>query len=52
MQIFPAEKNLPLLFKSSVGSLGKISIFIKSKELIDQELKTYDSDESESEYDD
>ncbi len=50
MQIFPAEKNLPLLFRSCVGSLGKISIYIKSKELIEQEFKTYDESD-DSDYD-
>lgn len=47
MQIFPASKDLPLLFKSSIGSLGKISIFVKSKELVEQEnlcLEDSDSD--------
>lgn len=32
MQIFPKKDN-PLLFKSNVGQIGQISIFIKSKEL-------------------
>lgn len=41
IQIFP-KKGLPLLFKSSVGSLGKISIYIKSK-------KPSDDDESDDE---
>ena len=46
MQIFPATSDLPLLFKSTVGSLGRISIYIKSKELSDKELCNYgDSDE-------
>ena len=36
MQIFPAP-GLPLLFRSCVGSLGKISIYIKSNEQIKQE---------------
>ena len=46
MQIFPATADLPLLFKSTIGSLGKISIYIKSKELSDKELCNYqDSDE-------
>jgi len=34
MQIFPGK---PLLFRSNVGSLGKISIYIKSKEQIESE---------------
>ena len=46
MQIFPSN-NLPLLFRSNVGSLGKISIYIKSKELIEKESHSYDSDEDE-----
>jgi proliferating cell nuclear antigen PCNA len=41
MQIFPGK---PLLFSSSVGSLGKICIYIKSKEQIDSENYTVDSD--------
>lgn len=45
MQIFPAASNLPLLFRSSVGSLGKISVYVKSKELVDAELNCFDSDE-------
>ena len=45
MQIFPASKDLPLLFKSSIGSLGKISIFVKSQELVEKEnLCSEDSD--------
>ena len=47
MQIFPASNNLPLLFRSSIGSLGKISIYIKSKELVDKEQSCYDSDDSD-----
>lgn len=49
MQIFPKE-GLPLLFKSSVGSLGKISIYMKSKEQSECENHTMDSDyDSENE---
>lgn len=48
MQIFPASNNLPLLFKSAVGSLGKISIYVKSKELVEQELKSFDSESEDS----
>jgi proliferating cell nuclear antigen PCNA len=47
MQIFPASNDLPLLFRSSIGSLGKISIYIKSKELVDKEQSCYDSDDSD-----
>jgi proliferating cell nuclear antigen PCNA len=51
MQIFPAKNNLPLLFRTSVGSLGKLSIYLKSKELVEQEQSCYDSDEdSDSDY--
>lgn len=48
MQIFIGTNELPLLFRSSVGSLGKISIYIKSKELIDREMHKSDSDDSDS----
>ena len=34
----------PLLFCSSVGTLGKICIYIKSKQQIDSENYTVDSD--------
>jgi proliferating cell nuclear antigen len=36
MQIFQKE-GLPLLFKSSVGTLGKISIYVKTKQQIEEE---------------
>ena len=49
MQIFPKE-GLPLLFKSSVGSLGKISIYVKSKQQSENEEYEVDSDfDSETE---
>lgn len=45
MQIYPME-GLPLLFRSDVGSIGKISIFIKSREQIATEKKeALDSDD-------
>jgi proliferating cell nuclear antigen PCNA len=47
MQIFPASCNLPLLFRSNIGSLGKIAIFIKSKELLANEASTFISDDSD-----
>jgi proliferating cell nuclear antigen len=50
MQIFPKE-GLPLLFTSSVGTLGKISIYVKSKEQIEMDNNTIESD-SESDEDD
>ena len=34
MKIYP-KKNLPLLFRSQVGSIGNISIYVKSKSLIE-----------------
>lgn len=43
MQIYPKRRN-PLLFKSSIGSLGKISIYIKSKDQIEHEKRNMDSD--------
>tara|TARA_Y100000389_G_C17452664_1_gene515928 strand:+ start:392 stop:1222 length:831 start_codon:yes stop_codon:yes gene_type:complete len=47
MQIFPGNDHLPLLFRSSIGSLGKISIYIKSKELLDKELEDHSDDSDE-----
>jgi proliferating cell nuclear antigen PCNA len=45
MQIYPME-DLPLLFRSDVGSIGKISIYIKSREQIANEKKeVLDSDD-------
>lgn len=46
IQIYPT-KGLPLLFKSAIGSLGKISIYIKSKDLINKENNVFDSDEED-----
>ena len=34
----------PLLFESSIGTIGKIAIYIKSKEQIETESHTIDSD--------
>jgi len=50
MQIFP-KTGLPLLFKSSIGSLGKICIFIKSIEQIEKENLNGDSDEDSEQED-
>jgi len=50
MQIFPANSKLPLLFRSSVGSLGKISIYVKSKELSEEERHVFESDDEDSDY--
>lgn len=44
MQIYPKCKK-PLLFKSSVGSLGKISIYIKSKDQIEKDKHSVESDD-------
>lgn len=45
IQIY-TKKGKPLLFKSSIGSLGKIAIYIKSKDLIEKENSNLlDSDE-------
>jgi len=44
MQIYPKLKK-PLLFKSSVGSLGKISIYIKSKDQIEKDKHSVESDD-------
>jgi len=41
IQIYPGK---PLLFKSNIGTLGKIAIYIKSKEQIDSESCAVESD--------
>lgn len=51
LQIFPGTSNLPLLFRANVGSLGKISVYIKSKELVDKEMDASDSEVSDSDSD-
>lgn len=38
-------KSLPLLFKGSIGSLGDLSIYIKSREDLEKEKENYDSDD-------
>lgn len=43
IQIYP-RTGLPLLFKSSVGSLGTIALYIKSREQINTESCDIDSD--------
>ena len=48
IQIFNGGERLPLFFRSSVGNLGKISVYIKSKELHDLEERAHS--ESESDY--
>jgi proliferating cell nuclear antigen PCNA len=39
IQIY-ASPNLPLLFKSNIGTIGKLSLYIKSRELIQEENET------------
>lgn len=46
MQIYP-KQGKPLLFKSAIGSLGKISIYIKSKDLIEKENSVLESDDDD-----
>jgi proliferating cell nuclear antigen len=50
MHIYPLEGK-PLLFKSTVGSLGYIEVYIKSKDLIEED-KQKDQEESDDESDD
>jgi proliferating cell nuclear antigen PCNA len=48
ISIYPA-KGKPLLFRSSIGSLGRISIYIKSKDIIEKEKEScgLDSDDDD-----
>ncbi len=46
IQIYPTNGKA-LLFRSSIGSLGKISIYIKSKDLIEKENCALGSDDEE-----
>jgi proliferating cell nuclear antigen PCNA len=46
MQIYP-KQGLPLLFRSNVGDLGKISIYIKSRDQIARESQPIDSEDDE-----
>jgi len=46
MKIYPKE-GLPLLFCSNVGSLGKISIYIKDKKQIELENQIIESDDED-----
>ena len=46
MQIFPGR---PLLFRSNVGSLGKISIYIKSLDQVSKEAVAQDSEDYDTE---
>ena len=40
LQIYTG-KDLPILFRSNVGNLGTISVYIKSKEMIKKETSNY-----------
>ena len=48
MQIY-TKNGSPLLFKSAIGSLGKIAIYIKSKDLIENENNSYESEDDDNE---
>ncbi len=48
MQIFP-HNNMPLWFRSPIGTIGTISIYIKSKELQEMEARAVENDDSEDE---
>lgn len=47
MQIFPGTADLPIAFKSNIGSLGEITIYIKSEELIAKIASKPDPEESD-----
>jgi proliferating cell nuclear antigen len=49
IQIYP-KKGKPLLFKSAIGSLGKISIYIKSKDLIEKENNILDESDDDGDF--
>ena len=51
MQIFPGSDKLPLLLRSRIGSIGRISIYIKSKEQTEREMAYSSDSDSEDEYD-
>jgi len=46
MQIYP-KNGKPILFRSAVGTLGKVSIYSKSKDLLEKDNKVIDSDDEE-----
>ena len=48
MQIY-TKNGSPLLFKSDIGNIGKIAIYIKSKDLIEKENNTHESEEENDE---
>ena len=40
IQIF-CKSSLPIMFRTNIGTLGKINIYIKSKEQVDKEKEDY-----------
>jgi hypothetical protein len=44
MQIYPKSEN-PLLFRCPIGTLGKISIYLKSKNLQEVESRAIESED-------
>lgn len=50
IQIY-TKNGLPLLFKCAIGTLGNISIYIKSNDLIEKENNILDSDEENDDLD-
>lgn len=42
IQIYTNGRDMPIFFKLNIGQLGKIMIFLKSKEMIESEKNNYD----------
>lgn len=51
LQIYAGSPDLPLMFRSNVGTIGKISIYIKSRELSEKELTELSNDSDDSDND-
>lgn len=49
IQIYTGSRKLPFLFRTNVGNLGKISIYMKSEEMQEQEAVEITDSDSESE---
>lgn len=49
MQIFPGNDELPYLFRSPIGTLGRISVYIKSQELLEKEKANLIDEQDEEE---
>lgn len=48
LKIYPGSDKIPMLFKTNIGSLGSLSVFIKSKELSElrqEKFQEYSSDD-------